>query len=150
MSARNTPDFSAAELAYNEGKDEVKFADHLLEAWAWLSRNTGLPRQTTHCSLGAMVKRDPTEDALAARVQVLDLSDEQFARIDREVGRLPKPLRRVVWTEYWRPGSGKQKARSMSPPMTYIDYRQRLNAAQWALYSALLPDVERWRSLWRR
>lgn len=149
MTPENTPNLELTEQAYAEGKDEVKFVDRLLEAWLYLSRHTGLPVLETRCPLGAMIKRDPADCAVEARARVMDLTDSQFLAIDQAVARLPAPLRRVVFVEYWQSGSARQKARRMRPALTHLEYRQRLNAAQWALYVALLPDVERWRALSR-
>lgn len=135
---------SRAEIdASEEGREEVFFVDRLLEGWAWYARNTGLPRLTTKCSLGSLQKADDQGEASAARARVLELTDGQFLLIDQTVASLPKALRRIVWGEYWHPAPLKVKARRAS--LTVLEYRQRLNAARWAVYVSLQPSTDWWR-----
>lgn len=133
--------------ALEEGRDEVVFTDKLLEAWMWDSRNTGLPPQGTACTLARYARSDDPEAAPPESVRVLDLTDQQFVRIDRAVSKLPKALSRMVWVEYTSPAPMRSKATRMR--LSYADYRGRLLAARWAVYAALQPDVERWHAALR-
>jgi DNA-directed RNA polymerase specialized sigma24 family protein len=134
----------AAETALDEGKKEVRFADRLLEGWAYDSRHTGLPATVTHCTLAAYRPPAETDSVVAARAMSLELTDDQFLAIDRSVGKLPPSLKRIVFIEYWRHGPQRQKARAMN--LKYGEYRERLVAARWGVYLLLQPAVERWRS----
>jgi hypothetical protein len=142
MTRLRAAEIEAADTAVDEGKIEVRMADRFLEGWLWVSRNTGLPRQDTACTLGRLSKPTEPEAAPAARARVLDLDDQQFLAIDRAVGRLPRALRRMVFVEYGWAAPQRAKARELR--LTHLDYRQRLNAAQWAVYAALTPHIDRW------
>lgn len=142
MTPLNRTEIEDAETAREEGKREVRMADRFLEGYVWSSRNTGLPRLGTHCTLARYRPTEEPESAPAARARQLDLNDAQFIAIDRVVGRLPRALRRMVWVEYSWAAPRRAKARELR--ITHLDYRQRLNAAQWAVYAALTPDIDRW------
>jgi hypothetical protein len=144
MTSLNRAEIEAAETALSEGKKEVVFADRLLEGWAYDSRHTGLPRTSARGTLAAYCPEVLTDSALVARALALELTDDQFLAIDHSVGKLPPPLRRIVFIEYQRLGPQRQKARQMN--LKLGEYRERLVAARWGVYLQLLPAVERWRA----
>lgn len=136
-------DLAAALDRYQEGKVEVRFVDELLEAWAWFSRDNGLPKLDCDSWLGRMQKPEAEECAERARARALNLNPVQFDRIDRVVSQLPAALRKVVRVEYLVRGL-TQEARAGRLRLGKTAYASRRLAAQWVVWHALWPDIERW------
>jgi hypothetical protein len=115
---------------------ETQFIDRVLEGWAKWARNSGINQRPV--AFGQMFK-SPT--IIEVGDYVLELSDENFCLVDGKIAHLPRRLHAIVFVEYMGPGpSSKEKAGRMG--LAYLAYRQRLHAAQWALYASLLPYVE--------
>jgi hypothetical protein len=115
---------------------ETQFIDQLLEGWAKWARNTGVDqRATTFADLW------PTPTIIELGTYVLELTDENFCLIDHKVAHLPRRLHAIVYVEYMgSEPTAKQRAARMG--LAYLAYRQRLHAAQWALYAALSEYLE--------
>lgn len=119
---------------------ETQFIDQLLEGWAKWARNTGVDQRAT--TFGDLW---PTPTIIEVGTYVLELSDENFCLVDGRIAHLPRRLHSIVFIEYMGPGpSAKQRADRMG--LAYLAYRQRLHAAQWALFASLMPHIETLRS----
>ncbi len=139
------PQIGEVLVGLEEGRDEVVFVDLLLEAWKYDSRHTGLPRTESKCAWPRF-QAEPG-DEIPEAVRVLDLSDAQFLAVDRAIVKLPPALHRMIRVEYGMRAPQSARARHLN--LSRLDYRSRLLAAQWGVYTALMPDVERWRDLIR-
>lgn len=115
---------------------ETQFIDRVLEGWAKWARNSGINQRPV--AFGQMFK-SPT--IIEIGDYVLELTDENFLLVDQKVAILPRRLHAIVFVEYTGPGpSSKERAARMG--LAYLAYRQRLHAAQWALYASLMPYVD--------
>jgi hypothetical protein len=127
-------------LEPTETKDasETQFIDRVLEGWAAWARNTGIDLRPT--SAGDLWQ---ISTMIEARDYVLVMTDDAFVIVDQQVARLPRRLRLVVTVEYQDSRSSDQKAKGVG--LNRLAYRQRLHAAQWSLFTALLPSLDGWR-----
>jgi hypothetical protein len=125
-------------LEPTETKDanETKFVDQLLEGWAKWARNTGIDQRPT--AAGDLWQ---IQSIVEVGTYVLELTDANFVLVDQKIAHLPRRLHAVVFVEYMGPEpSAKEKAARMG--LAYLAYRQRLHAAQWALYASLMYYIE--------
>lgn len=115
---------------------ETQFIDQLLEGWAKWARNTGVDQRAT--IFGDLW---PTPTIVEVSTYVLELTEENFCLIDHKIAHLPRRLHAIVFIEYMAmEPTAKQRAAKMG--LAYLAYRQRLHAAQWALYAALADHIE--------
>ncbi len=117
---------------------ETKFVDRVLEGWARWSHSDGIDLRPV-----AMGDLWPVQVIIEAREHVLELCDDEWLDVDSAVATLPKRLKSVVFVEYRYEGSSGEKARLVG--LTRLAYRQRLHAAQWALFTKLQPHLDAWR-----
>lgn len=127
-------------LEPTETKDasETQFIDRVLEGWAAWARNTGIDLRPT--SAGDLWQ---ISTMIEARDYVLVMTDDAFVIVDQQVARLPRKLGLTVTLEYQDGRTSEQKARALG--LNRLGYRQRLHAAQWILFTALLPSLDGWR-----
>jgi hypothetical protein len=119
-----------------EHASETKLMDQFLEGWAKWARATGIDQRPTPAGDLWQI-----QTMIEAATYVLELNDANFILIDQHIARLPQRLHAVVFVEYLGPGAtGKQKAERMG--LQHFAYRQRLHAAQWALYASLLGFID--------
>ena len=119
--------------------DEVLFVDRVLEGWASWAHDDGIDLRPT-CA-GDLWK---VQVIIKASTGILRMSDDAFVLIDQRIAGLPRRLRRAIFVEYTNQGTSTEKARFMG--LNRIAYRERLTAAQWSLYAALMPQIETWRT----
>lgn len=117
---------------------ETQFIDQLLEGWAKWAHNTGVDQRPT--AAGDLWQ---IQAIIEVGTHVLKLTDDAFVLVDQRIALLPNRLRNIVFVEYMYTGSNDQKARGLG--LNRLGYRQRLYAAQWTLFSSLLPDIDRWK-----
>ncbi len=117
---------------------ETKFIDQLLLGWASWARRDGINLRPT--SAGQLWQ---ISAIIEARDSVIVLTDDAFVLIDGAIAKLPRRLCLIIKVEYQDGRPSEAKARSIG--LNRLAYRQRLNAAQWALYAALLPSLDDWR-----
>ncbi len=117
---------------------EPGFIDQVLIGWAAWARNDGIDLRPT-CA-GDLWQ---IQAIIEARDYVLVLTDDSFLLVDQRVAILPGRLRAIIFVEYMDDGSKALKLRSTG--LSRTAYRERLQAAQWSLYSALLPALDNWR-----
>ena len=116
---------------------ETKFVDRVLYGWArWSHRGAVNLKPTSAGQLWRIVT------PMLATYEIR-MSDDDFVIVDRQVAHLPNRLKIVVHVEYFRAGTAEEKSRSMG--LSRIGFRQRLHAAQWALFTNLAPFVDSWR-----
>lgn len=117
---------------------ETQFIDRVLEGWAAWSRNTGIDLRPTCAGdlwqIQAMIE---------ARDYVLVMTDDAFVTVDQQVAKLPRRLKFAIMVEYRDGRPSDAKARVLG--LNRLAYRQRLHAAQWSLFTALLPSLDGWR-----
>lgn len=117
---------------------ETKFIDQVLEGWAKWAKNTGVDQRPT--AAGDLWQ---IQAIIGAGEWVIELCDDNFVLIDQKIALLPYRLNQIVRVEYMDGGPSRVKAKRMG--IAYLAYRQRLHAAQWALYTLLADDIERLR-----
>lgn len=122
---------------------ETKYTDILLEGWArWASYERG-PNGATPAGV---VLRIPS--VREGRYE-LRISDDEFTMVDARVAVLAERLREIVDLEYrgyWRGRHWTltQEEKWNRIGLRRLPYRERLTAAQWTLYTLLLPHVAAW------
>jgi hypothetical protein len=116
---------------------ETKFVDRLLEGWAMWVRRDGIDLRPTPIGF---VWRIPGVLLLG---QEIVITDDGFVLVDQGIAHLPGRLRSVVRIEYVESDLEVEKWRQLG--LNRLAYRQRLHAAQWTLFSFLLPDIDNWR-----
>lgn len=123
-----------------QDSNETKFVDQLLEGWAKWARNSGIDQRPT-CA-GQLWQ---IQAIIEATTHVMQLTDDAFTLVDQKIAHLPRRLHAVVFVEYMGPGTSEHKARRMG--LNRIAYRQRLHAAQWTLFAALVPEIHHWQTV---
>lgn len=113
---------------------ETQFVDQLLEGWAKWARNTGVDQRPTQAGDLWQI-----QTIIEATTHILELSDDAFTLVDQKIAHLPRRLHGIVFVEYMGHGSTEQKAVHIG--LNRLGYRQRLHAAQWALFAALTPHI---------
>lgn len=116
---------------------ETEFIDRLLEDWGKWQRNNGVRLSAT--AAGQVLGINST----AGRVWDLTITDDQFTQIDRGIAHLPRRLKVIVFLEYVAAGSQSDKWGQSG--LNRLAYRQRLHAAQWALFTSLADVIDKWR-----
>lgn len=123
---------------------ETKYVDILLEGWAKWARGERGPVPPTPAGIVLRIpfEREPRYE--------LRISDDEFTLVDARVAQIADRLRQIVELEYRGFFRGRRHLLSQEEKwhrlgLKRIAYRQRLHAAQWTLYSNLLPDVDKWR-----
>lgn len=117
---------------------ETKFIDQLLEGWAKWARNSGIDQRPT-CA-GDLWQ---IQAIIEAGTYVMQITDDGFTLVDQRIAMLPHRLRGIVFIEYMGAGTSEHKAGRLG--LNRLAYRQRLHAAQWALFASLLPEIDGWR-----
>lgn len=119
---------------------ETKLIDQILEGWGkWAQRGDA---NLDPVAIG-FVWRIP--DLLILGHELV-LSDEKFMLVDRHIAGLPERLRLVVFIEYLRTDEEATSERKAERAhLNRLAYRQRLHAAQWALFSLLDRLLDTWR-----
>jgi hypothetical protein len=117
---------------------ETQLVDRLLVGWGAWARNDGIDLRPV--AFGDLWQ---IQAIIEAREYVLQLTDDAFTYVDQHVAVLPRRLRVTVFCEYLEDGPPGEKPRRLG--LSRIAYRQRLHAAQWALFTSLLPALDGWR-----
>lgn len=116
---------------------ETQYIDHLLDDWGHWQRNNGVRLSAT--AAGQVLGINTSN----GRVWDLTITDDQFTQLDRSIARLPSRLKAIVFLEYIAMGPQPEKwGRS---GLNRLAYRQRLHAAQWALFTSLVDVIDKWR-----
>lgn len=122
-----------------EHANEVGFVDQVLKGWASWARNDGIDLRPT--SAGDLWQ---IQAIIEARDYVLMMKDDDFVLVDQRIAQLPNRLKVIVFIEYASHEAPREiKAREIG--LTKGGYRQRLHAAQWTLFSLLMPVIDTWR-----
>lgn len=116
---------------------ETQYIDRLLDDWGKWQRNNGVRLSATAAGQVLGI------NASAGRVWDLTITDDQFTLVDRGIARLPKRLKVIVFLEYVM--SGPQPEKWGRSGLNRLAYRQRLHAAQWALFTSLADVIDKWR-----
>ena len=117
---------------------ETKFIDQVLEGWADWARQVGIDQRPKPAGELWQIQA-----IIEAKDYVFQLTDAGFVLVDRMIARLPRRLKEAVFAEYVSHGSSDQKARRIG--LSRLAFRQRLHAAQWALFASLMPEIDNWR-----
>jgi hypothetical protein len=117
---------------------ETKFIDQVLEGWADWARQVGIDQRPTPAGELWQIQA-----IIEMKDYVFQLTDAGFVLVDQRIAVLPRRLRATIFIEYTTAGTSDHKARRMG--LNRAAYRQRLHAAQWALFASLLPDIDNWR-----
>lgn len=128
-------------LEPTETKDahETQFIDRVLEGWGRWIRTDGIDLRPTPVGF---VWRIPS---ILFVGHELVITDDAFVLVDQGIARLPDRLRQIVFIEYTMEDDGRAKWDWLR--LKRLAYRQRLHAAQWALFSVLQSDLDIWRQI---
>lgn len=124
-------------------KTEARYIDVLLEGWAqWTGEERG-PQPPTPA--GTVLRIVSTREG----IYKLRISDDEFVMVDARIAVLAERLREIVDLEYrnwWRGRywSLLQEEKWRRLGLKRTPYNERLTAAQWTVYTLLLPHVEHW------
>lgn len=119
--------------------DELAFIDRLLDSWAMWAHSDSHGRYSK-----PSLRYSTGIDVMPS---VLNLSDEQFGRIDHAVAQLPPQPRNVIAVHYFRTLSESKKRKAAILGMSLGRYERLLHHAQLDVLNQLVPDVYQWQGL---
>jgi len=126
-------------------KVETPYVDLVMVGWAaWSSGERG-----PHPPIGAGALLHMASERQG--FYKLRISDDEFVEVDSRIALLAPRLRQIIELEYrglWRGQfySLGQEAKWRLMGLRRTAYSERLAAAQWTMYTLLLPHVEQWRT----
>jgi hypothetical protein len=117
---------------------EVKLINQLLLSWGAWARHDGIKLKAT--TAGELWQ---IQSLIEGKDYLIQLSDDAFLLIDAAIAKLPQRLKGIIDLEYRSNLPTYAKLRKLG--LNRLACRQRLNAAQWALYAQLYPFLDGWR-----